>query len=473
MKTECSNEVRCAKADLGRVGRRRLEVDFSAGRVSSDGGVFLLRAADLHGDVLGRFARCFTDHRRPERVEHTVEELLRQRVYGLALGYEDLNDHDELSRDPLLATVIGKVDPLGEARLHAKDQGVAAASASTLGRLERTRADANASSRYAKVVCDFEAFQKTAVDVFVESFDRPPSQLILDLDPSDIPLHGQQEQGFFHGYYDHYCYLPNYVYCGEWPLAVRLRPSNIDGSAGSEELVAPLIMQLRAAFPGVQLIVRGDSGFCREALMAWCESQDVDYVFGLAKNPRLKAEIAGAMANSKKEFERTGKPARRFRTIRYRTLKSWSRRRRVIAKAEYLSKGENPRFIVTSLSARQFRPRELYETLYCARGEMENRIKEHQLGLFGTRVSAHRFRANHLRVWLSMMAHLLIVILRNKGLRGTELARAQASSLRNRLLKIGALISISVRRVYARLSTAFPRKSLFFETLQRLPPAPT
>ncbi|MEM9189516.1 MAG: IS1380 family transposase [Myxococcota bacterium] len=472
METECSKDAARAKAILGGVGRRTLEADFSAGRVSSDGGVLLLRAADERSRVLERLASCFTDHRQPERTVHSVTELLRQRIYGLALGYEDLNDHEELSRDPLIATAIGKEDPLGEARTRQMDKGVACASASTLGRLERTKEDATSSSRTAKIVCNFAALQTMFTQLFIERFDEPPSQLVLDLDPSDIRLHGKQEQRFFHGYYDHYCYLPNYVFCGDYPLAVRLRPSNVDGSAGSLELIEPTIHQLRAAFPHVQLILRGDSGFCRDELMTWCESHGVDYVFGIAKNTRLEALIASAMGKARREYERTGRPARRYRTFPYRTLKSWSRSRRVVGKAEYLSKGENPRFVVTSLSRRQFPQKLLYEQLYCARGEMENRIKEQQLGLFGTRTSAHRFRPNRVRVWLSMMAHLLIVLVRNEGLVGTEFARAQAPTLRARLFKIGALITVSVRRVYVRLSSAFPRKALFMRAIERLRAAP-
>ena len=472
MQTECPTSERRAKVEVTALERRRVDVDFSAGRVSSDGGGLLLREVDLRLGLLERLSECFCDHRSPDRLEHTVTELLRQRVYGLALGYEDLNDFDLLSRDPLLATLIGKDDPEGRERAHRKDRGQGAASASTLGRLERTPEHASRASRYAKIVCDFEALQRAFVEVFVQSFDEAPAQLVLDLDPSDVQLHGEQEQRFFHGYYDHHCYLPMYVFCGEYPLAVKLRPSNIDGSAGAVDLLAPIVEQLREAFAEVQIIVRGDSDFCRDALMTWCEQNGVDYVLGIARNRRLQRAVDKPMAKAKRAHERTGRAARAFRSFRYRTHKSWSRSRRVVGKAEYLSKGPNPRFVVTSLKAKQYGAKTLYEVMYCARGEMENRIKEQQLGLFGTRASCHRFRANHVRAWLSLAAHLLIVVLRQRALRGTSLAKAQAHTIRTRLLKIGALVTVSVRRVYVRLSSAFAQRPVFLEAMAAIRAGP-
>lgn len=462
------------KLMLKELGRRRVEVDFSAGRVSSDGGGLLLREVDERLRLTTRLADCFRDYRAPELLEHTVKDLVRQRVYGLALGYEDLNDHEQLSRDPLMATLVGKVDPEGRCRRQQKDRGQPLASSSTLGRVERTKEDANEKTRYEKVVCDIEALGEVFIQTFIESFESPPWMLILDLDPSDIELHGEQEQRFYHGYYRHYCYLPMYLYCGQYPLAALLRPSNIDGALGAVEFLQPLVDKLRSVWPNVQIIIRGDSGFCREELMAWCEEKGVDYVLGIARNSRLEAKIAKQMERARREHLQTKRPARRFRSFSYRTLKSWSCNRRVIGKAEYLSKGSNPRFVVTSLPAREYEKRYMYEELYCARGEMENRIKEQQLDLFGDRASCHTFRGNEIRLWFSMAAHLLVTELRRVALVGTELARAQASTLRVKLFKIGALVTVSVRRVYIQLSSAFPRQALFAAALGRLraPPVP-
>ena len=464
---ECSGSEVGRKLELSRVGRRRFEADFSAGQVSSDGGSALLREADLGLGLSARLASCFTDHRNPALLEHTVAELVAQRVYGLALGYEDLSDHARLSRDPLLAAVVGKSDPEGQER-RGRGRGQGMASPSTLGRVERTEADANARSRYAKVVCDFEALREQFVQMFIESQHSSPERLVLDVDPTDIELHGHQEQRFYHGYYGHYCYLPMYLYCGEYPLSVKLRPSNIDGALGVVDLVSPVVTQLREAFPSVHLIIRADSGFCREEWMAWCEQQrGVDYVLGMAKNSRAVKRIEKQLEQARREFLQTGEPARRFRDFRYQTHKTWSRSRRVVGKAEYLTKGANPRFVVTSLAATHYEKRYLYEELYCARGEMENRLKE-QLELFADRASCHTFRGNEIRLWWAMAAQLLVVTIRRFGLAGTELEKAQAPRLRHKLFKIGALITVSARRIYARLSSAFPLKELLVQALHRL-----
>lgn len=456
------------KVELEGVGRRRLDVDFSAGRVSSDGGGLLLREADRRLQLSERFAECFTDHRQPHLIDHTVAELVAQRVLGLALGYEDLNDHEELSKDPLLAALVGKSDPTGERRLQSRGQPLA--SASTLGRLERTKEDATAASRYEKVVIDFDAVEDVFMTVFIESYEgREPERIIIDLDPSDIELFGQQEQRFFHGYYGHYCYLPMYAYCGEYPLSVQLRPSNIDGAAGAKELFERIVAKLRRHWPNTHIILRADSGFCRDDLLTWCEkAKDVDYVIGVAKNSRLKTALAPKMRRAYRTFLRTGEAARYFADLKYRTLKTWTCSRRVVGKAEHMAQGENPRFVVTSLAASEFEKRYLYEELYCARGEAENRIKEQQLDLFGDRASCHTFRGNAIRLWLSMAAHLLVVTVRKIGLAGTELCRAQAETLRNKLFKIGAIIAVSVRRLYVRLSSSFPRKKLLVTALARL-----
>lgn len=455
-------------------GRRKVEVDFSGGRISSDGGGLLLRQVDRRVRLTERMAGCFKDYRDQDLIEHTIEEISAQRVIGLALGYEDLSDHEALSRDPLMAAVIGKEDVRGQGRRRRRDRGQASASASTLGRVERTTADASNKSRYNKVVCDFDALRDLFVDIYIEHETRAPTVIVLDLDPSDIPLYGMQEQRFFHGHYGHHCYLPMYLFCGEYPLAVKLRPSNIDGALGAAEMLEPVIKRIRAKWPEVQIIIRGDSGFCREDLMRFCEGNRIDYVLGVARNARLEAKISTQMERARREHLQTQRPARRFREFEYRTLKTWSRSRRVVGKAEYLAKGANPRFVVTSLPAAQYEKAYLYEELYCARGEMENRIKELQLDLFGDRASCHTFRGNEVRGWFSLAAHVLIVALRERALSGTELAKAQASTLRVRLLKIGAQVTVSVRRVYVRLSSAFPLQDIFAQAVERLrsPPVP-
>lgn len=465
--------VTTSKLELEPLGRRRVEADFSAGRVSSDGGALVLREVDERVRLTERLANCFTDHRNQNLITHEVREMLAQRIYGFALGYEDLNDHERLNRDPLLATLAGKVDVEGRRQARRRDVGKALASPSTLGRLERTKETASRETRYEKIVCDFDALGDVFVDLFIESFEHEPGVVVFDLDPSDVPLYGNQEERFYQGYYREHCYLPLYAFAGEHPLAMNLRPANIDGAKDADKLLISIVERLRSAWPNAHIIVRADSGFCRDWLMCWCEATPgIDYVFGVARNSRLQKAIAKQMEQAKREHLQTGKPARRFRSFRYRTLKSWSRSRRVVGKAEYLSKGENPRFVVTSLPPSEYEKRYLYEELYCARGEMENRIKEQQLDLFGDRASCHTFRGNEIRLWLSMAAHLLIVALRRLALAGTELARAQASTLRVKLFKIGALVTVSVRRVYVRLSSAFPMQELLVNAIEKLRAAP-
>jgi hypothetical protein len=462
-------DITTNKLELEPLGRRRVEADFSAGQVSSDGGGVALREADLCIRLTQRLAGCFTDHRNQDLITHELSEVLAQRIYGLALGYEDLNDHERLNRDPLLAALAGKVDVEGRKQVRRRDVGKVLASPSTLGRLERTKETASKETRYEKIVCDFDALSQVFVDSFIESLDHEPGVVVLDLDPSDIPLYGNQEQRFYQGYYREHCYLPLYIFAGEHPLAVKLKPSNIDGAKEADRALMSIVERLRSAWPEVRIIVRADSGFCRDWLMCCCEATPgVDYVLGVARNSRLQKAIAKQMEQAKREYLQTGEPARRFRSFRYRTLKSWTRSRRVVGKAEHLSKGENPRFVVTSLPPSEYEKRYLYEELYCARGEMENRIKEQQLDLFGDRASCHTFRGNEIRLWLSMAAHLLIVTLRRLGLAGTELAKAQASTLRVKLFKIGALVTVSVRRVYVRLSSAFPLQELLANVIQRL-----
>ena len=381
--------------------RRQVVARFDGGTISSDGGAVLLRQLEQRSGIVRRFADCFGDHRQPAQIEHSVRELVAQRVYGLALGYEDLNDHDQLRCDPLLALLSGKQDLQGKQRRRAQDRGKPGAGKSTLNRLDGTPAKADASSPYKKIVLDTSAVDRLLTSLYVQSQPRQPQRIVLDLDATDDPLHGQQEGRFFHGYYGHYCYLPLYIFAGEQLLCARLRPANIDASAGSLEEVQRIVEQLRRSWPEVEILLRADSGFCRDQIMSWCEANGVDYVFGLAKNERLQRLVNRRMKLARRRFAKTGKAARPFGDFRYRTRTSWRRRRRVVAKAEYLAKGENPRFVVSSLTAEQAPAQQLYETIYCARGEMENRIKEQQMGLFADRTSTAQFRSNQIRLYFS------------------------------------------------------------------------
>ncbi|MGA2426200.1 MAG: IS1380 family transposase [Terriglobales bacterium] len=437
--------------------RREIRVQFDGGAITSDGGGLFLREVEKRIGILRQFAACFTDYRNPDLIEHQVEEMVAQRVYGLALGYEDLNDHEELRNDPLLAVLVEKADR-GSQVLAGK---------STLNRLELTPETASRKERYKKIVLDHGAVDRLLVDIFLEAHPEEPKEIILDLDATDDPLHGEQEGRFFHGYYGHYCYLPLYIFCGEFLLGARLRPSNIDGSAGSVEELKRIVAQIRSAWSQVRIVVRGDSGFCREELLAWCEAEGVDYLLGLAKNERLKAGIAKEMGEAKAQYEETGRAARLFQEFVYQTQKSWSRARRVVAKAEHLEKGENPRFVVTSLSGEQWPAQALYEERYCARGDMENRIKE-QLMLFSDRTSTHYLRSNQLRLYFSSIAYVLLQMLRRLGLEGTELAKAQCTTIRLKLLKIGALIRITVRKVWVSLAGGYPYVALFQQVYEKL-----
>jgi hypothetical protein len=430
---------------------REVVARFDAGPVSSDGGALLLREVARQIDLLPRLATCFTDGRDPGRIEHTVEQLLSQRLYALALGYEDLNDHDTLRFDPLLTLLTGKREPEEEPL----------ASKSTLNRLELTRplADAQA-QRYKRILFDPPAADQLLLQLFIEAHRSPPEEIILDLDATDDPLHGQQEGRFFHGYYGHYCYLPLYVFCGDHLLCARLRTANGDASAGALDEVQRIVSHLRQHWPAVRIILRAASGFCREELMRWCEDNQVDYVFGLARNRRLEAMLGEALAEARQQHESTGQPVRLFRELRYQTRESWSQERRVVGKAEHLAKGANPRFVVTSLSAEQWAASALYEQLYCARGEMENRVKE-QFQLFADRLSTPWLWSNQLRLYLSAFAYVLVDSLRRWALPGTALAQAEVNTIRLRLLKIGALVKVSVRRVWVSLSRAHPAVRVF------------
>jgi hypothetical protein len=445
---------------------------FDGGTITSDGGGVLLGEVERRTGILRRFAACFTDHRDPEAIEHSVYDLVAQRVYGLALGYEDLNDHDELRADPLLAALVGKADPTGSQRQRARDVGKALAGKSTLNRLELTTQDAGPASRYKKIVLNEGALDRTLVEVFLQAHAQPPREIVLDLDATDDPLHGRQEGRFFHGYYGCYCYLPLYIFSGEHLLAARLRPSDIDAAAGALEEVQRITAQVRERWPVVRIILRADSGFAREAIMAWCEQHQVDYVFGMAKNARLIRALGKELHQARQVYEQTGRPARVFKDFTYTTRKTWSRKRRVVGKAEQLPDKANPRFVVTSLPAAEWDARALYEDLYCARGNMENRIKEQQLHLFADRTSAATMRANQIRLYFSSVAYLMLQALRRLGLVGTALARAQCDNIRLKLLKIGAQVRVTVRRVWVALASGSPYADLFARVYANLRAAP-
>jgi hypothetical protein len=436
--TECNQETFAFTAHFS----RRVEASFSAGRVSSDGGALLLREVNRKIDLLGRLAACFTDGRSPLLVKHRLTEMLSQRIYGLALGYEDLNDHEQLRTDPLLGLLSGKRkldEPL--------------AGKSTLNRLELC----GRSVRYHKIGYSAEAIDRLLVDLYMESHAAPPTEVVLDLDATDIPLYGHQPERFFHGYYDSYCYLPLYIFAGDQLLCARLRPANRDAAAGAVEEVSRMVAQLRERWPEVKIVLRADSGFCREELMGWCEEHQVGYLLGLARNQRLAKIIGASMHQARIVHQTTGKAARVFTEFDYRTKKSWSCSRRVVAKAEYLDKGENPRFVVTSLPAAEWPAQGLYEKLYCARGEMENRIKE-QMCLFADRLSTDEMKGNQLRLYFSALAYTLMEALRRLGLKGTEWAQAQVDTIRRKLFKIGAILHLSARRILLQMSSAYPWK---------------
>jgi hypothetical protein len=447
MQTECIPDL----FGFAPVDGRTVVASFSGGAITSDAGAVLLGATDRAIGLIDRFANCFRDRRRSDLIEHEVGTLVGQRVFGIALGYEDLLDHDELRHDPMMALLAGK--------LEARREGCApVAGKSTLNRLELSTPVA---TRYHKISHDPAAIEALFVDLFVEAHRRAPKQIVLDLDATDDPLHGHQEGRFFHGYYDCYCYLPLYVFCGRHLLACKLRRSNIDAAAGAVEEIARIIGQIRSHWPHVRILLRADSGFAREALMAWCEANAVDFLFGLARNDRLAAQIETELEQAADESRRTAKPARRFKDFMWTTRDSWSRRRRVIAKAESTGGEPNPRFVVTSLARTEAKARYLYEDIYCARGEMENRIKECQGDLFADRTSTATMRANQLRLWFASMAYVLLCALRRIALRHTRFASATCGTIRLKLLKIGALVRVSVRRIVIAMASGCPDQREF------------
>jgi hypothetical protein len=432
------------------LGRRKIEARFDGGTISTDGGAFLLRQTDQRLNLLSRLTECFMDGRNPELIEHSITEMLCQRVYGLALGYEDLNDHEQLRHDPVFGILAGREElekPL--------------AGKSTLNRMEL---GAGVKDRYKKITFWKEAIDELMVALFIESYAQAPGEIVLDVDTTDLPLHGKQEGRFFHGYYDTYCYLPLYVFCGEQVLCARLREANHDAAFGCLDEIRRIVAQIRKAWPEVKIVLRGDSGFCRNELMSWCESNRVDFLFGLARNQRLRRVIGAEMHTVSRQWNQTGKPARVFTEFPYSTRKTkkrgWDQERRVVAKAEHIDGKENPRFVVTSLRSEELNAQQLYEELYCARGDMENRIKE-QFSLFADRVSAETMRGNQGRLYLSAMAYILVSGLRRLGLKGTELAEAQVATIRGKVLKIGAQIRVTVRKVWVSMASSYPWQGLY------------
>lgn len=442
-------------------GQREIVARFDGGTISSDGGAFLLRQTDRRLNVLPRLAACFLDGRNQNLVDHSVQEMVAQRIYGLALGYEDINDHEQLRNDPVFGILAGRAE-LNEPL----------AGKSTLNRLEL---GTGINNRYKKITFWKEAVDELLVNLFIEAHAGAPAEIVLDVDTTDLPLHGKQEGRFFHGYYDSYCYLPLYVFCGDHVLCARLREANHDAAFGCLAEIRRIVAQIRAAWPEVKIILRGDSGFCRNDLMSWCENNGVDFVFGLARNRRLRKIIGQQMHEATQQWNQTGKPARIFTEFDYRTKKTknggWDRERRVVAKAEHIDGKENPRFVATSLPGSGWEARKLYEDLYCARGEMENRIKE-QFSLFADRVSTATMRANQMRLYLSAMAYVLVSGLRRLGLKGTALADAQVSTIRTKLLRIGAQIRVTVRKVWVSMASSYPWQGLYQQVWANLQPRP-
>jgi hypothetical protein len=444
--TECTQTSFGFKA----FGGRQVVARFDGGTISSDGGALLLREADKRINLLERLSQCFLDGRAQWMVRHPILDMVSQRVYGLALGYEDINDHETLRQDPLMHVLAGR---------ETLEQPLAGKS--TLNRMELGNGEEN---RYKKITFWKQGIDELLVKIFLESYEKAPEKIILDVDSTDLPLHGQQEGRFFHGYYDSYCYVPLYIFCGEQVLCARLRQAHSDAYAGSLVEIERIVAQIRAAWPEVKIILRGDAGFCRNELMSWSEKQGVDYVFGLARNQRLRRIIGQAMWEARQESAKTSQPARVFQEFGYQTKRrkngGWDRPRRVVAKAEHIDGKENPRFVVTSLSAEQWAAQALYEELYCARGDMENRIKE-QFSLFADRVSAETMRANQMRLYWSVMAYVLVSGLRRLGLKATDLAQAQVSTIRTKLLKIGAQVRVSVRKVWVSMASSYPWQGLY------------
>lgn len=461
MITECKTK----QIKFQGAGRRDVVGKFDGGMITSNGGGLLLGEVERRFEIIERFSNCFTDYRNPKFIEHTVKELISQRVHGLALGYADLNDHDDIRSDNLLAVLCGKEDPTGKDRRHARDKGKALAGKSTLNRLELSGEEIKG---HKKIIADFEQIDNCFTDIFLQMHSKEPDRIIIDVDATDDIIHGNQEGRFFHGYYKNYCYLPLYIFCGEQLLSARLRPSNIDAAKGTVEELERIVSAIRKKWRRVDIWIRGDSGFCREEIMTWCEENRVEYILGLGKNSRLVDIIKEDLVDAEIMYYTTGRASRVYNDFQYQTEKSWEKSRRVISKAEYLQKGANPRFVVTSLPSEKIEARELYEKVYCARGDMENRIKEQQLYLFADRTSTSEMRSNQLRLYFSSVAYILLSALRQVGLAGTTMSKAQCQTIRLKLLKIGAKVRVTVRKIWVSMTESYPYKEILFKAFRNL-----
>lgn len=468
MTTQCSGD----KLRFQDLGSRKVEAQFDGGRISTEGGSLFFRQIEEKYGLILQFSKCFEDHRDPDKIEHSVRELLAQRIVALCQGYEDLNDHEELRTDPLLATVVGKEDPTGQDRPRQRDKGNPLAGKSTLNRLELAGREMEEGERYKKITANWEQIRRFFIEAFLQTSRQAEEMIVLDLDGSDDPLHGDQLGKFFNGYYRHYCYYPLFIFCGKHLLTARLRRSNIGDTEGALDELEMIIPRIREQWPDREILLRGDSGFSTDELMNWCENNHVLYVFGQARNSRLEQEVEGAMRDAEAAYEECALPTRIFTEFSYKTRTSWSRPRRVVAKAEYLPKGPNRRFVVTNIPASRMGPEELYQELYCGRGEAENRIKEHQTQLFSTRTSTHWMESNQMRLWLSSVAYTMMNLLRERGLPGTELENSYPCTIRERLLKVAAEVKVSVRRVAVSFTSSYPFGRMFrkvYRQIRRLP----
>ncbi|MGA1564242.1 MAG: IS1380 family transposase [Pontimonas sp.] len=473
--TECIQST----FDFQGLGVRKVQSDFKGGNLSADGGVVLLREVEAGSGLIDRLAGCFSDYRDQRYVVHGLDELLKQRIFGIAMGYEDLNDHDTLRHDPVMALGVGKEDPLGLDR-DEESKGCALAGKSTLNRLELTNNKVGEAGDVLcgahKILARHERIEQLLIDHSVSMLAADTDEIVLDFDATDSLIHGGQEGKFFHGYYDAYCYMPLYCFIGPWPVLAQLRTSNRDACEGTVDALAKIVPVVRKRFPDARIIVRGDSGFTRDPIMAWCEDNCVDYVFGYAKNPRVLAQLEPTLFRAKADACVRGGHCTYFTEFEYRTQKSWSRARRVIGKAQVNPKGENPRFVVTSLSVEEserWSPERLYREFYCARGDMENRIKEQQLDLFADRMSCGDMGSNQLRLWFSTFAYVLMIELRERGLQESKkFAKASPATIRDNLLKIATMIQVSVRRVLLRWSSSFRYQAEIAKCCEQLQAAP-
>jgi len=457
MSTQCSFDSMMFQAS----GGRQVVACFDGGEMSSDAGVLLLAEVERRTRILHEFARCFMDSRSAGRTEHTVESLVTQRVFGIALGYEDLNDHDHLRKDQLFAVAIGSKDPEGKKRSRERDVGSALAGKSTLNRMELSHVGSVEDDRYKRIAAIEPLIDHFMLSTFLRSCEEEPREIILDVDTTDDPVHGEQEGRYFHGYYGHYCYLPLYIFSGEHIILARLLPGNADAKTDLLPHLGRIVRNIRNKWSGTRIIVRGDAGFMGDAIMSYCEEAGVDYVLGIAKNSVLLKKIRGSMRKAARRYRETGKAVRVFQDVNYRTTRSWGCRRRVVAKAEHIEGGANPRFVVTSISSKERSARWIYEDLYCQRGDMENRIKEQQLDMFSDRTSTGSIAGNQLRLYFSSVAYMLMHALRRLGLTGTEMAKAQCGTIRTKLLKIGALVRVTARKIWVSMPAACPYAEIF------------